>query len=252
MPHVISITNQKGGCGKTTTAVNLSAALAMKGGKVLLIDMDPQGSASLTFGINIEDIVISMTDVLLDDDIDFKYNIFKKGNIHIAPATPSLHDAELELMKRDGCNERLRNKLSQVEDRYDYVIIDCPPRMGLLTTNALAASDSAIIPIDVGFYSLVGVRQLLKKVSECRVNNDALEIIGFLLVKYDSRNMLSRQVLQKLRHSFPDRVFKSCIRSTVRLAEAPGYQQTIFEYDGTGHGAQDYSSIAKEVMAWQR
>ena len=252
MAQVISIANQKGGCGKTTTAVNLSAALALTGRKVLLIDMDPQGSASLTFGINIEDIVISMSDILLDDEIDFKYNIFKKGNIHIAPSTLSLHMAEMELLERDRHEERLKNKLSQVESFYDYVIIDCPPNMGLLVSNALVASRWIIIPVDVGFYSLVGLRQILKKIEEIKVINPGLEIMGFLIINFDNRNMLSRQVLSKLDESFPGRVFKVNIRPNIRLAEAPSYQKTIFEYDKRSHGAEDYYRMAKEVIQWQR
>ncbi len=252
MAEVISIANQKGGCGKTTTAVNLSAALAISGKKVLLIDMDPQGSASLTFGVNIEDIVISMSDVLLDEDVEFKYNIFKKGNIHIAPSTLKLHSAELEMLELDRHEERLKEKLIQVESHYDYVIIDCPPNMGLLVSNALVASKWIVVPIDVGFYSLVGLRQVLKKIEEIKKINSDLDIMGFLVVKYDHRNTLSRQVLQKLRDSFPGKVFKANIRSNVRLAEAPSYQKSIFEYDKRSHGAEDYYMMTKEVIKWQR
>lgn len=252
MAEIISISNQKGGCGKTTTAVNLSAALALTGKKVLLIDLDPQGSASLTFGINIEDILISMTDVLLDDELDFEYNIFKKGNIHIAPATLSLHNAELEMMDMDRHEERLKRKLDKIQHRYDYVIIDCPPRMGILVSNALAASRWIIVPVDVGFYSLVGLRQILKKIEEISVFNKELQIMGFLIVRYDHRNILSRQVQDKLKHSFPDNTFDVCIRPNIRLAESPSYQKTIFEYDKRSHGAEDYYRMAKEVIAWPR
>lgn len=252
MAEVISIANQKGGCGKTTTAVNLSAALALSGKKVLLIDMDPQGSASLTFGINIEDIVISMSDILLDDEVEFKYNIFKKGNIHIAPSTLNLHHAELEMLELDRHEERLKNRLLQVKSLYDYVIIDCPPNMGLLVSNALVASKWIIIPIDVGFYSLVGLRQVLRKIEEIKKINLDLEIMSFLVVKYDHRNTLSRQVLQKLRDSFPGKVFKTNIRPNIRLAEAPSYQKSIFEYDKRSHGAEDYYMMTKEVIKWQR
>ena len=252
MAEVISIANQKGGCGKTTTAVNLSAALALRGKKVLLVDMDPQGSASLTFGINIEDIVLSMTDVLLDDSIEFRYNIFKKGNLHISPSTLSLHRAELELMEQERHEERLKEKLSDVKDSYDYVIVDCPPSMGVLTSNALIASRWIIIPIDVGYYSLVGIRQLLKKIEEIKHINSDLDIMGFLVVRYDQRNTLSRQVLEKLNDSFPGKVFSSYIRPTIRLAEAPSYQKTIFEYDKKSHGAEDYFKMAKEVEKWRR
>lgn len=250
MAEIISIANQKGGCGKTTTAVNLSAALALAGKKVLLIDLDPQGSASLTFGINIEDIVISMTDVLLDDDVAFEYNIFKKGNIHIAPSTMSLHRAELEMMDMDRHEERLKRKLDQIKHHYDYVIIDCPPRMGMLVSNALVASRWIIIPVDVGFYSLVGLRQVLKKIEEIGEFNRKLEIMAFLVVKYDHRNTLSRQVREKLADSFPDKTFDVCIRPNIRLAESPSYQKTIFEYDKRSHGAEDYYRMAKEVIAW--
>lgn len=250
MAEIISIANQKGGCGKTTTAVNLSAALALKGKKVLLIDMDPQGSASLTFGINIEDIVVSMTDILLDDEVDFKYNIFKKGNIHIAPATMSLHRAELEMTGMDRHEERLKRKISQVDDYYDFIIIDCPPQMGILVSNALMSSRWIIVPVDVGFYSLVGLRLVLKKIEEIKALNENLEIMGFLVVRYDHRNMLSREVFDKLENSFPGKVFKSFIRHNIRLAESPSYQKTIFEYDKNSNGAQDYYRMSKEVVEW--
>jgi len=250
MAEIISIANQKGGCGKTTTAVNLSAALALSGKKVLLIDMDPQGSSSLTFGINIEDIVISMTDILLDDEVDFKYNIFKKGNIHIAPSTMSLHRAELEMMEMDRHEERLKRKITQIEDYYDFIIIDCPPRMGVLVSNALMASKWIIVPVDVGFYSLVGLRLVLKKIEEIKEINKNLEIMGFLIIRYDNRNMLSREVLEKLEDSFSGKVFKSLIRPNIRLAESPSYQKTIFEYDKNSHGAQDYYKMSKEVLTW--
>lgn len=252
MAEVISIVNQKGGCGKTTTAVNLAAALALSGKKVLLIDMDPQGSSSLTFGIDIEDIVISMSDVLLDDDVGFKYNIFKKGNIHIAPSTLHLHRTELEMVDLDRHEERLKKKLIDVELHYDYVIIDCPPNMGLLVSNALVASKWALIPVDVGFYSLIGLRQVLGKIEEIKKFNPDIDIMGFLVVKYDQRNTLSRQILQKLTDSFPGKVFKTLIRPNVRLAEAPSYQKSIFEYDKRSHGAEDYYMMAKEVIKWQR
>lgn len=256
MAEIISIANQKGGCGKTTTAVNLSAGLALFGRKTLLVDMDPQGNASMTFGVNIEDIPISMADVLLDPDIEMKYNIFDKGSIHIAPSNPTLNYAEERLHAMKEKVVRLKEKLRQVEGYYDYIVIDCPPNIGILTTNALMASKSVIIPVDMGFYSLVGIRQLLARIEEVqnsriRGQGDNLDI-RILLNMFDERNGFSMQIKDKLQSAFGDKVFRSSIRRDIRLAEAPSHLKSVFEYEWEGEGAEDYLNLAREVIQFGR
>lgn len=248
MAEIISIANQKGGCGKTTTAVNLSAALALFGMKTLLVDMDPQGNASLTYGVNIEDIPISMADVLVDKDIEMKHNIFKKGEIHIAPSNPTLNYAEERLHTMKGRIERLREKLREVEHYYDYIVIDCPPNIGILTTNALMASKWVIIPIDMGFYSLVGIRQLLARVEEVGAIHESPLQIRVLLTMFNDNDLLSRQIKDKLESAFGDKVFKAVIRRDIRLAEAPSHLKSVFEYEWECGGAGDYLEMAREVI----
>lgn len=271
MAEIISIANQKGGCGKTTTAVNLSAALALFGMKTLLVDMDPQGNASLTYGVNIEDIPISMADVLVGPDIEMKYNIFKKGEIHIAPSNPTLNYAEERLHTMKGKIGRLGDKLREVEGYYDYIIIDCPPSIGILTTNALMASKRVIIPVDMGFYSLVGIRQLLARVEEVQEFRSSEEVgrikadrpnppimvgslslnppcINILLTMFSEGDLLSGQVREKVVNVFKEKVFKTVIRRDIRLAEAPSHLKSVFEYDWDGGGAMDYLEMAREVI----
>lgn len=248
MAEIISIANQKGGCGKTTTAVNLSAGLALFGMKTLLVDMDPQGNASMTYGVNIEDIPISMADVLLDPEIEMKYNIFNKGAIHIAPSNPTLNYAEERLHTMKGKVTRLREKLREVEGYYDYIVIDCPPNIGILTTNALMASKWVIVPVDMGFYSLVGIRQLLARVEEVGAIHESPLQIRVLLTMFEENNLFSRQVREKVSSSFDDKVFKTAIRRDVRLAEAPSHLKSVFEYDWEGEGAGDYLNLAREVI----
>lgn len=248
MATVISIGNQKGGCGKTTTAVNLSAGLAINNNKVLLIDMDPQGNSSLTFGINIEDIPISMADILLDEGLELKYNIFTKGSIHIAPSNPSLNYAEERLHTMKDKTLRLKRKLADLDDYYDYIIIDCPPNIGVLTTNALMASHHIIIPVDVGYYSLVGIRQFLARIEDVKLTNPELEILGLIITLYTERNLLSQEVRAKLIENFGDKVFKSVIHRDVKLAEAPAHLLSAFEYAWNGRGSADYLALTKEVI----
>ncbi|MEK7851908.1 MAG: ParA family protein [Deltaproteobacteria bacterium] len=248
MAEIISIENQKGGCGKTTTAVNLSAGLALFGMKTLLVDMDPQGNASMTYGVNIEDIPISMADVLLDPEIEMKYNIFNKGSIHIAPSNPTLNYAEERLHTMKGKVTRLKEKLREVEGYYDYIVIDCPPNIGILTTNALMASKWVIVPVDMGFYSLVGIRQLLARVEEVGAIHESSLQIRILLTMFDEKNTLSWQIKEKVADAFKDRMFKTAIRRDVRLAEAPSHLKSVFEYDWEGEGAEDYLNLAREVL----
>lgn len=254
MAEIISIANQKGGCGKTTTAVNLSAGLALFGMKTLLVDMDPQGNASMTYGVNIEDIPISMADVLLDPEIEMKYNIFNKGAIHIAPSNPTLNYAEERLHTMKGKVTRLKEKLREVEGYYDYIIIDCPPNIGILTTNALMASKWVIIPVDMGFYSLVGIRQLLARVEDVRGVVGAYghtplpDIMGVLLTMFDETELFSRQVKEKVKGTFGGSTFNTAIRRDIRLAEAPSHLKSVFEYEWEGVGAKDYLNLAREVI----
>lgn len=250
MAEIISIANQKGGCGKTTTAVNLSAGLALLGRRTLLVDMDPQGNASMTFGINIEDIPISMADVLLDPEIEMKYNIFDKGSIHIAPSNPTLNYAEERLHAMKGKVVRLKEKLRDVEGYYDFIVIDCPPNIGILTTNALMASKWVIIPVDMGFYSLVGIRQLLARIEEVQKSGIRDWELGvrLLLTMFNEDDLLSKQIEGKVRGTFGDKVFKTAICRDIRLAEAPSHLKSVFEYDWEGGGARDYLEMAREII----
>lgn len=248
MAEIISIANQKGGCGKTTTAVNLSAGLALLGMKTLLVDMDPQGNASMTYGVNIEDLPISMADILLDREIEMKYNIFNKGSIHIAPSNPTLNYAEERLHSMKGKVIRLREKLREVERYYDFIVIDCPPNIGILTTNALMASLGVIIPVDMGFYSLVGIRQLLARIEEVGAVRETPLRINVVLTMFDETELFSRQVNEKVRGAFAERVFNTTIRRDIRLAEAPSHLKSVFEYEWEGAGAEDYLNLAREVI----
>lgn len=252
MAQVISIGNQKGGCGKTTTAVNLSHALAMLGKEVLVIDMDPQGNASITFGVNIEDIPISMADILLDAEMDLKYNIFKKGAVSIAPSNPTLNYADERLHTMKGRITRLKDKLETIKGHYDYILIDCPPSIGILTSNALVASDWVIIPADAGFYSLIGIRQFLARIEDVSEMNDNLSLMGVVLTQFNGRSILSKDVREKLGEEFGERLFKTVIRRDVRLAEAPGFFKSVFEHSLRGNGSEDYLNLAGEVLKWRK
>ncbi|PZX03737.1 chromosome partitioning protein [Psychrobacillus insolitus] len=250
MGRIIAIANQKGGVGKTTTSVNLSACLAYLGKKVLLVDIDPQGNASSGVGVSKGEINQCIYDVLIDD-VSVLDTILetKVENLHIVPATISLAGAEIELVSTISREVRLKKALQEVKDQYEYIIIDCPPSLGLLTINSLTASDAIIIPVQCEFYALEGLSQLLSTVRLVQKHlNKHLEIDGVLLTMFDARTNLGIQVIEEVKKYFQDKVFKTIIPRNVRLSEAPSHGEPIIIYDPKSRGADVYLELAKEVI----
>jgi chromosome partitioning protein len=248
--RIIAIANQKGGVGKTTTSVNLSACLAYLGKKVLLVDIDPQGNASSGVGVSKGEINQCIYDVLIDD-VSVLDTILetKVENLHIVPATISLAGAEIELVSTISREVRLKKALQEVKDQYEYIIIDCPPSLGLLTINSLTASDAIIIPVQCEFYALEGLSQLLSTVRLVQKHlNKHLEIDGVLLTMFDARTNLGIQVIEEVKKYFQDKVFKTIIPRNVRLSEAPSHGEPIIIYDPKSRGADVYLELAKEVI----
>lgn len=247
---IIAIANQKGGVGKTTTSVNLSACLAALKKKVLLIDSDPQGNATSGFGINKSNLEATIYQVIIDGK-DIKEAILRtEYGIDLLPANIELAGAEVELVAAISRETRLKRAIDKVKAAYDFVIIDCPPSLGLLTLNSLAAADTLLMPIQCEFYALEGVSQLMNTMELVQNNlNPELDIEGVLLTMYDSRTRLSEQVAEEVRNHFGDVVYKTMIPRTVRLSEAPSYGQPILAYDKRSKGAEVYMNLAKEVIA---
>lgn len=247
---IIAITNQKGGVGKTTTSVNLGACLAYIGKKVLLVDIDPQGNATSGVGIDKADVNQCIYDVLVDDvevsDIIKQTNV---ENLRVIPATIQLAGAEIELVPTISREVRLKRALEDVKDHYDYVIIDCPPSLGLLTINALTASDAVIIPVQCEYYALEGLSQLLNTVRlvQKHLNHD-LQIEGVLLTMLDARTNLGIQVIEEVKKYFQDKVYRTIIPRNIRLSEAPSHGEPIIIYDPKSRGAEVYLDLAKEVV----
>ncbi len=246
---IISIANQKGGVGKTTTAINLSTILAKKGKKVLLIDADPQGNATSGLGAKRE-IENSTYDVLVNDATIQETTIetvVKK--LYICPSNISLAGAEVELVSMMSREQRLKEKLDAVKDDYDYIIVDCPPSLGLITLNAFTASDSVLIPVQCEYYALEGLGQLLNTVNLVKKHlNPKLEIEGALLTMYDVRTNLSNQVVSEVKKYFGDKVYKTVIPRNVKLSEAPSYGMPIIIYDSRSKGAKCYTKLGKELI----
>ena len=249
LPRVIALANQKGGVGKTTTAVNLGACLAELGYRTLIVDLDPQGNASTGLGIDPRSIERSMYDVLLHDSpLEDCIEASSVRNLFVAPANLDLAGAEIELVPAFSREMRLRQAIDAVRDQFDYVLIDCPPSPGLLTVNGLAAASEVMVPIQCEYYALEGLGQLLRNVDlvQRQLNRD-LEVSGIILVMYDARTKLSDQVAAEVREHFGDTVFRQVVPRTVRLSEAPSFGQPIIAFDPTSRGAIAYRELAKEV-----
>lgn len=250
MGKIIAIMNQKGGVGKTTTAVNLAACLAEMGKRVLLADMDAQGNASSGLGISKEEIRYSTYDVLIEGvPVADVLQPTALKHLSVLPATIALAGAEVELVNVVSRETKLREALLAVRDTYDYVLIDCPPSLGLLTINALVAADSVLIPIQCEYYALEGVAQLLRTVRSVGSSwNPALRVEGVVLTMFDGRTNLSLQVAEEVKRFFGDKVYRTFIPRNVRLSEAPSYGESIIQYDSRSKGAQVYRELAKEVV----
>jgi chromosome partitioning protein len=249
MGKVICIANQKGGVGKTTTAVNLSASLALNSRKTLLIDIDPQGNASSGVGIEKEGTEKNIYHVIIEDrkltqvirETPFPY-------LSVVPSSIDLIGAEIELVNVSGREGKLKERLVRVAENYDYIIIDCPPSLGLLTINSLNAADSVLIPIQCEYYALEGLSQLLNNVKKIKkAFNPPLRIEGFLLTMFDKRNNLSHQVACEIKNYFPDKVFPTIIPRNVRLGECPSYGKPVFFYDKSSAGARSYLELAQLI-----
>ncbi|MBQ2917504.1 MAG: ParA family protein [Clostridia bacterium] len=249
MGKVISVANQKGGVGKTTTAVNLSTLLAKKGKKVLLIDTDPQGNATSGLGVT-KEIELSVYDILVGETT-FEETVQETAvkNLKVCPSNISLAGAEVELVSMMSREQRLKEKLDSVKDQYDFIVIDCPPSLGLITLNAFTASDSVLIPVQCEYFALEGLGQLLNTVNLVKKHlNKNLEIEGALLTMYDARTNLSNQVVKEVKKYFEDKVYKTVIPRNVRLSEAPSYGMPISIYDPKSKGAKAYEKFTKELL----
>lgn len=251
MSKVIAVTNQKGGVGKTTTSVNLSAALAYMGKKVLLVDIDPQANATQGIGVDRSTLSLTVYDAITQNtpikDIIIATDV---KNLDIVPANIDLAGVEIELSQvKSGREQRIRSALETVKDRYDFVIIDCPPALGLLNTNALTASDAVLIPVQCEYYALEGLTQLLNTILLTqKVFNEKLTIEGVLLTMLDSRTNLGIEVSQEVRKYFREKVYDVVIPRNIKLSEAPSEGLNIFDYDHSSEGAKAYAKLAKEVV----
>lgn len=250
MGKIISIANQKGGVGKTTTSVNLSSCLAYIGKKVLLVDIDPQGNATSGIGIEKADVEQCIYDVLVDDVEAIKViRPTSVENLYAIPATIQLAGAEIELVPTISREVRLKRALEEIKEQFDYIIIDCPPSLGLLTLNSLTASDSVIIPVQCEYYALEGLSQLLNTVRLVQKHlNHELKIEGVLLTMLDARTNLGLQVIDEVKKYFKEKVYKTIIPRNIRLSEAPSHGEPIITYDPKSRGAEVYLELAKEVV----
>ena len=249
MGKVISVANQKVGVGKTTTAVNLSALLAKKGKKVLLIDTDPQGNATSGVGVD-KTVSFSVYDVLVDDvEIENTLQLTEMKNLEVCPSNINVAGAEVQLVSKENREYKLKEKIEKIKNDYDYVIIDCPPSLGLVTLNAFTASDSVLIPIQCEYYALEGLGQLINTINLVKKRlNKELVIEGALLTMYDARTNLSNQVVKEVKNYFDDKVYKTVIPRNVKLSEAPSYGMPICMYDARSKGSRCYDKFAKEFI----
>ncbi len=254
MPRVLAVVNQKGGVGKTTTSVNLAAALAQAGRRVLLVDLDPQGNATMGSGIDKRTVGRTVYHVLLGLGEAAAVRVrVERGGFDLLPANRDLAGAEIELVALQGRETRLKSALEQVAQDYDFVLIDCPPSLSLLTVNGLTAAQRVLIPMQCEYYALEGLSDLVATIKRVRANlNPELEIAGLLRTMYDPRNTLSQQVSQQLEDHFKDKVYRTLVPRNVRLAEAPSYGVPAVLWDAASKGAQAYLALADEILAQGR
>ena len=250
MGKIIAFANQKGGVGKTTSAVNIAASVGILGKKVLLIDLDPQGNTTSGVGINKKNLKSTSYELLIDE-IDAKQAIvvteFK--NLSVIPSNISLAGAEFDLYQLDNREYRLKKQLEPVKDDYDYIIIDCPPSLGMITVNALAAADAVIIPMQCEYYALEGLSQLMITIRKIKqLYNPELEICGILITMFNGRLILTMQVISELKKYYSDKLFKTPISRNVKLSEAPSFGKPVYYHDKTSKGANEYLEVAKELL----
>jgi len=249
LPRIIAVANQKGGVGKTTTTVNLGACLAELGYRTLVVDLDPQGNATTGLGIDNRSVGSSMYDVVMrEEPLENCIEPSAVKNLFVAPASLDLAGAEIELVPAFSRENRLRRAVHRVIDDYDYVLIDCPPSLGLLTVNGLSAADEVLVPIQCEYYALEGLGQLLRNVDLVKRNlNPGLEVSTIVCVMYDARTKLAEQVVTEVREHFGDKVCRTVVPRSVRLSEAPSYGQPIITFDPSSRGATAYRNVAKEI-----